>query len=201
MGCPNKSAIFKVHAFVVLLGWRHWKFNVCHLSLLRLKVMESYSKEQRVIIVKTHYRYWGNGKLPCHLTQWRSALATEFVRFDTVRLLSFGRVCEISCLCQQTTNNSWAQGGDSTCHWRNGATIMRKCHREFRQKSKSLPAESWGEIFRILCSTINGSVCTLQWNKIIGTFWLNVSFYYEIKSYALVGTPYTCNIKIYRHYA
>ena len=109
--------------------------------------------------------------------------------------------CEISCLCKQTTNNSWAQGGDSTCHWRNGATIMRKCHREFRQKSKSLPAESWGEIFRILCSTINGSVCTLQWNKIIGTFWLNVSFYYEIKSYALVGTPYTCNSKIYRHYA
>jgi len=23
-------------------------------------------------------------------------------------------------------------------------TIMRKCHREFRQKRKSVPAESWG---------------------------------------------------------
>ena len=31
--------------------------------------------------------------------------ATEVVRFDTVRLLSLG-VCEISCLCQQTINNS-----------------------------------------------------------------------------------------------
>jgi len=51
VGCPNKSARFKVHAIVVLLGWRHWNFNVCHLSFLRL-VMERYAKEQRVIIVK-----------------------------------------------------------------------------------------------------------------------------------------------------
>ena len=43
---------------------------------------------------------------PCHLTQWRSELATEMVRFVTVRLLSLGAVCEISCLRQQTTNNS-----------------------------------------------------------------------------------------------
>jgi hypothetical protein len=27
---------------------------------------------------------------PCHLTQWRSELATEVMRFDTVRLLSWG---------------------------------------------------------------------------------------------------------------
>ena len=39
---------------------------------------------------------------PCHLTQWRSELATKVVRFDTVWLLSLG-VCEISCMCQQTT--------------------------------------------------------------------------------------------------
>jgi len=55
--CPNKSTRFKVHAIVVLLGWWHWKFNVCHLSFLWLVVMESYTKEQRVIIVKTHYKY------------------------------------------------------------------------------------------------------------------------------------------------
>ena len=79
----------------------------------------------------------------CRQTQRRLELAAEIVRFDTVRLLSL-RVCEILCLCQQTTNNSWAQGGDSTCHWRNWAAIMRKCHRKFRQKSKSVPAESWG---------------------------------------------------------
>ena len=57
MGCPNKSARFKVCAIVVLLSWRYWKFNICHLSLLRLVVMEPYNKEQRVIIVKTHYKY------------------------------------------------------------------------------------------------------------------------------------------------
>jgi len=52
IGCPNKSARFKVRAIVVLLGWRHWNFNICHLSFLRLVVMERYTKEQRVIMVK-----------------------------------------------------------------------------------------------------------------------------------------------------
>jgi len=57
MGCPNKSARFKVCDIVVLLGLRHWKFNISHLLLLQLVVMERYNKEQRVIIVKTHYKY------------------------------------------------------------------------------------------------------------------------------------------------
>ena len=135
-----------MRAIVVLLGWRHWKFKICHLSLLRLEVTERYTKEHRVIIVKTHYKY---GKVmwkqfaKCRRRQWRSELATKVVRFDTVRLLSLG-VCEISCLCQQTTNISWAQDGVSTCHWRNWASILKKCHLEFRQKSNSVPAESWG---------------------------------------------------------
>jgi hypothetical protein len=46
-----------VRAIVVQLGWRHRKFNICHLPLLRLVVMERYTKEQRVVIVKTHYKY------------------------------------------------------------------------------------------------------------------------------------------------
>ena len=50
--CPNKSARFKVWAIFVLLGWRHWKFNICHLSFLLLAVMERHTKEQSVIIVK-----------------------------------------------------------------------------------------------------------------------------------------------------
>ena len=50
--CPNKSARFKVRCIVVLLGWRHWNFNICHLSFLRLVVIERYTKGQRVIIVK-----------------------------------------------------------------------------------------------------------------------------------------------------
>ena len=28
--CPNKSARCKVRSIVVQLGWRHWKFNICH---------------------------------------------------------------------------------------------------------------------------------------------------------------------------
>jgi len=32
IGCPNNSARFKVRAIVVLLGWWHWNFNICHLS-------------------------------------------------------------------------------------------------------------------------------------------------------------------------
>jgi hypothetical protein len=47
-----------------------------------------------------------------------------------------------------------------------------------------------GNICRIICSTINRSVCTLYWNKNIGTCWINGAFYYKIKSCALVGTPF-----------
>jgi len=32
-------------------------FNIYHVSFLRLVVMEHYTKEQRVIIVKTYYKY------------------------------------------------------------------------------------------------------------------------------------------------
>jgi len=48
-GCPNKSERFKVRATVVLLSWRHWKFNKRYLSFLRLVATEHYAKEQRVI--------------------------------------------------------------------------------------------------------------------------------------------------------
>jgi len=51
IGFPNKSARCKVRAIVVLLGLRHWNFNICHLSFLRLVVMERYRREQGVIIV------------------------------------------------------------------------------------------------------------------------------------------------------
>jgi len=35
---------------------QHWKFYICHLSLLQLVAMERYTKEQ-CVIVKTHYKY------------------------------------------------------------------------------------------------------------------------------------------------
>jgi hypothetical protein len=46
------------------------------------------------------------------------------------------------------------------CHWRNWATVMRKCHREFRQKSKSVPAESWRTFVRY-CVPQLITVCVL----------------------------------------
>jgi hypothetical protein len=81
---------------------------------------------------------------PCHLVHRRSELATE-----VMRRLSLG-VCEILCLCQQITNNSWDQGGDSTCHWRNWATIMQKCHQEFHQKSKRCQQSHGGHLSDIV---------------------------------------------------
>jgi hypothetical protein len=128
----------------------------------------------------------------CHLTQWRSELATEVVRFDTVRLLSLG-LCENSRLCQQTTNNSWAEGGDSTRHWRNGGRNYAEMSR-ISSKEQECASRVMGEICRILRSTNNHSVCTLYLNKNICTFWINGVFYYKIKSCALVGTSYAWKI-------
>jgi hypothetical protein len=156
---PNKSARFKVRAIVVLLGWRHWKFNICHLSFLQLVVMECYRTCYFCENILQIWESYGKISWSCYLMHWRSELATKVVRFDPMRLLSMG-VCEISCLCEQTTNNSWAQGGDSTYHWRNWAAVMQMCHWEFRQKSKSVPAESWGT-FVGFCVPQLMAVCVL----------------------------------------
>ena len=89
IGCPNKSTRFKVHAIVILLGWRHWNFNICHLSFLRLVVMERYTKEQRVIIVKnllqnyTFHSYWD----------------TPYFVISMWQLYAICGVCVVECLC------------------------------------------------------------------------------------------------------
>ena len=58
-------------------------------------------------------------------------------------------------------------------------------------KEKECASRVVGDIYRILCSTINHSVCTFYWNKTISTFLINGAFYYKINSCAFVGTPYT----------
>ena len=58
IGCPNKSIRFKVRAIVILLGWQHWNFSICHLSFLWLVVIERYTKEQHIIIVKIYYNIY-----------------------------------------------------------------------------------------------------------------------------------------------
>ena len=40
-----------MRVIAVLLGWRHWNFNISPLSFLWLVVVERYAKEQRGIIV------------------------------------------------------------------------------------------------------------------------------------------------------
>jgi len=116
-------------------------------------------------------------------------LATEIVRFVTVRLLSLG-VCEISCLCRQTTKQFLSSR-------RRLDVLLAKLSRNYAEMSSRISSNEEkcasgvvGEICRLLCSTINRSVCTLYWNKNINTFWIDDAFYWKIKSCALIGTPY-----------
>jgi len=53
------------------------------------------------------------------------------------------------------------------------------------------PRLSWvvGDICRILCSTINRSMCTLYWNKNISTFWINGAFITKLNLALLLGHP------------
>jgi hypothetical protein len=67
---------------------------------------------------------------------------------------------------------------------------MRKCHREFRQKIKSVPAELWGTFVGYCVPQLIAVCVLLHWNKNISTFWVNGAFYYKIKSCAIVGTLY-----------
>jgi hypothetical protein len=54
---PNKNAGFELRAIVLVLGWRHWLYKFCALCLFRLVAMERFTTEQRVLVVKTHYKY------------------------------------------------------------------------------------------------------------------------------------------------
>jgi hypothetical protein len=78
---------------------------------------------------------------------------------------------------------------------RRGDVSLVKLCRSYAEMSSRVSSEEQecasrivGHICRILCSTVNLSVCTLYWNKNISTFWVNDAFYYKIKSCALVGT-------------
>jgi hypothetical protein len=57
-----------------------------------------------------------------------------------------------------------------------------------------------GDIYRILCSTINRDVCTLYWNKNISTFWISGVLYYKNKSCAFVETPYNIFLYVHMHF-
>ena len=166
--CPNKSARFKVRAIVVLLGWRQWKFNICHLWLLRLVVMERYTKEQRVIIAKTRYNM---GKImrkqfaKCHLTQWPSELATEVVRFDTVRLLSLGGFVKFRVYANKPQTIPELKAEIRGVIGETEPQLCGNVTENFVKRAIVCQQSRVGDICRILCSTINRSVCTLYWNR------------------------------------
>jgi hypothetical protein len=89
------------------------------------------------------------------------------------------------------TNHKWFLSS----RWRFDMSLAKFSH-NYTEMSSGVSSEEQecssrvvGDICRILCSTINRSVCTLYWNKNISTFWVNCAFYYKIKSCAIVGTP------------
>ena len=75
------------------------------------------------------------------------------------------------------------------CHWRNRAAIMRKCHRELHQKSKNVPAESWGT-FVGYCVPQLIAVCVLHSEiKISALFEEMVRFTAKLSIALFLGHP------------
>ena len=97
--------------------------------------MERYTKEQRVIVVKTHYKYG-------------ESYAETFRKIRGI----FGRRNAPNQSTVQRIIKKFEETGsimNSKTHAHARAhththTFMRKCHREFHQKRKSVPAELWG---------------------------------------------------------
>jgi hypothetical protein len=188
-GCPNKSARFKVRAIVVLLGRLHWKFNICHLPLLRLVVMERCTKEYRVTIVKTHYM-WDDTACNAVLSDAMAIRIGHWGRAFWHRASSFfGGLWNLVSVPKNHKQFLSSR--------RRFDVSLAKLSRSYAEMSSRISSKEQecasrvvGDVCRILCSTINRSVFTLYWNKNISTFWINDAFYYKIKSCALVGTPY-----------
>jgi len=96
---------------------------------------------------------------PCHLTQWRSELATEVVRFDTVRLFLGGLWNIVSMSTNHKQFLSSRRRFDVSL-----AKLSRNCaEMSSRISSKKQECASIvvGDICGTLRSTINGSVCNL----------------------------------------
>jgi hypothetical protein len=190
-GCPNKSTRFKVCAIVVLLGWRQWKFIICHLSLLWLVVMERYTKEQH-IIVKTHYKYGES----CVETVRKVSSHPMVIRIGHRGRAIWHRATSFFGSLWNLVSVPTNHRQFLSSRRRFDVSLAKLSHNyaemasRISSKEQECASRVVGDICRILCSTINRSVCTLYWNKNISTFWINGAFYYKIKSCALVGTPY-----------
>ena len=59
-------------------------FDICHLLLLRLLKMDRYTKEQRIVIVKTHYKFFEN--------ESSQAVTENGIRYRVPLYLTFCRI-------------------------------------------------------------------------------------------------------------
>jgi hypothetical protein len=154
--------------------------------------MERYTKEQPVIIVKMHYKYGESyvetvRKVSSHASAIRIGHRGRAIWHRATSF--FGGLWN---LVSMPTNHKQFLSSR-----RRFDVSLVKLSRNYAEMSSRISSEEQecasrvvGDICRILCSTINRSVCTLYSNKNISTFWINGAFYYKIKSRALVGTPY-----------
>jgi hypothetical protein len=161
---------------------------ICHFGLV---VTECHTKEQSVIPVKTHYKYG-----ECYALE--VSYHAMAIRIGHRGLVIWHRATSffggLWNLVSMPTNHkqflSW--------RWRFDVSLA-KLSRNYAEMSSRISSKEQecasrvvGDICRILCSTINRSVCTLYWNKNITTFLINGVFYYKITFCALVGTTDTC---------
>jgi hypothetical protein len=155
--------------------------------------MERYTKEQHVIIAKTHYKYGESyaetvRKVSSHAMVIRIGHRGRMIWHCVTSF--FGALWN---LISMPTNHKQFLSSRQ----RFDVSLAKVSHNYVEMSSRILSKEQEcasgviGDVCQILCSTINRSVCTLYWNKNISTFWINGAFYYKIKFCALVGTPYT----------
>ena len=154
--------------------------------------MERYTKEQCVIIVKTHYKCGESyvetvRKVSSHAMVTRIGHRGRAIWHSATSF--FGGLWN---LVSMPTNHKQFLSSR-----RRFDVSLAKLSRSYVEMSSRISPKGQectsrvvGNICRILCSTINRSVSTLCWNKNISNFWINGAFYYKIKSCALVGTPY-----------
>jgi hypothetical protein len=192
--------------------------------------------------LKTHYKYGGSYAETVHKVSSHAMAIRIGHRGRGIwhRVTSFfGSLWNLVSL---PTNNKQLLSS----RWRFDVSLAKLSHSyaemssRISSKEEECASRVIGDVCRILCSTVNHSVCTLYWNKNISTFWINGAFYssssssigtatlrwvsacstvvehsqqegftecrcqrhvkpppwkrgafyYKIKTYALVGTPY-----------
>jgi hypothetical protein len=137
--------------------------------------MERYTKEQRVIIVKTHYKYGESyaetvRKVSSHAMAIRIGHRFRAIWHRTTSFLGGSVKSRVCASKPQTIPELKAEirrvVGESE------RQLCGNVIENFVERARVCQQSRGGRLW-ILCSTINRSVCTLYWNKNISTFWIN----------------------------